>query len=389
MRHVGRKGRAFTLVELLVVLALLALLAALIIPAAVHSAALGRQAICKGNLHRLAQGYSAYLARHRMRYDLFEGILTSTWAGMIMADIGDDPNLLICPEAPTAHYAEMPRFGQTDWKDMTWDFFDFSPPVWEECSVDSLFPPQEGEEESEDRQRYGGSIPSMWKMNEEDYRTWSQNRDGGWDTMENNREYMPKYTPGEDPDSYWILFEDAPGEWMPATDGDGRDYVDFDVHVTELSPGNYKFTFYDFGNSVARHWVIDANDKWLEVPATCEDGFGPFYWADAATNYGMPTYKDPNARVNEESEAIKASPGTSKILFLDYDDLVCQMGPPMPDPDEENSFENLIAPRHLGLVDVVYASGAVEAFRPDEINPRDETNYMRYWHPLDMPPTDN
>jgi len=366
----SRARTAFTLTEVLVVIAIVAVIASFVIPTIRRAAASGRQAICKNNLNKLGQGHYSQLARNKMQV-ANTGALSATWTGMLIPFIGHDGRVLICPEAPVKHYGSKPRFGQSAWFDMTWDFYNLEPPMWEAGSMASFW---QGDD----------AIPSMWKMNEEDYEVYAANRRRGWGNFEHNKDFIPQYTPGSDPDSYWILFEDHSGEWMPAHEGSGRDFGDFDVHVVEKGPGNYELTFYDSGSSVARHWVIDADDVWHEIPPECEQGFGPFNWADAPTNYGMTRVQDPTVDVETRKENLESRPGAHKVLILDYDQLKCELGPPMPEPEDEDSYENNVGARHLGRCNYLFADGSVSDFYPDEMSPRDPDVYRNFWHPLEM-----
>ena len=367
----SRDKRAFTLTEVLVVVAVVIVIASFVVPAVRRAAASGRQVMCKNNLSKLGQGYYTQLARNKMIIANYTGSLASTWSGTMVPFIGNDGRLLICPESPVRHHESKPRFGQSAWYDMTWDFYNLKPAVWEGGSFADFW---EGDT----------SVPSMWKMNDEDYAVWQSNRRAGWGNMTHNKDDMPQYNPGGDPNSYWILFEDSAGEWMSPTDGDGRDFVDFDVHVTVKGPGNYEFTFYDYGNSVARHWVIDAEDEWHEIPPECESGFGPFSWSDAPTNYGMARIQDPTVDPETRKQRVENRPGLHKVLLLDYDQLKCELGPPMPGPGDEDSYENNVGARHLGRCNYLFADGSVQDFYPDEMSPRDPDIYRTFWHPLDM-----
>ena len=364
-----RSKRAFTLTELLIVLAIVVLIATFVVPTIRRAAAMGRQTICKNNLAKLGQAHFTLQARNRMMVALYNRTLSATWSGVLIPFIGRDGRLLICPEAPAAHHDTKPRFGQSDWYDMVWDFFNFTPPTWESSSFGDMWEGDTG-------------VPSMWKMNDEDYEIWAANRQAGWGTLNHNKEFLTQYSPGQDPNSYWILFEDSAGEMMSPTEGDGRDFVDFDVHVVEKGPGVYEFMFYDYGNSVARHWVIDADDEWHEIPPQCENGFGPFDWADAPTNYGMAKHQDPAVDPSVRKQSMPIAAGSHKVLMLDYNRLKCELGPPLPDPNDENSYENNVSARHLGRCNYLFGDGSVSDFHPDEMSPRDPVNFEAYWYPL-------
>lgn len=343
--------RAFSLTELLILISVIGLLTAIVVPTMQRGFALGRRAICAGNLSELAKAYIVMDNDVASPESAYQVVLSDSWAGMLLPYLGFNLEALLCPEAGPKHMEAYPRFSQTNWYDVTWDFFNF-PPVWNSQSFEDMY---DG----------GSAVPSMWKMNDEDYDVWTANRQIGWGKMGHNKRYMPKYTPGKDPESYWILFEDAPDEWMAPNPGGGKDFVDFDIRVVEKSPGVYEMTFYDFSNSVARHGVTTKDGSTVWLPGSCEDGEGPYYFAAADTNYGM------NAK--------KPAAGRPKILLMDYDDGWCDADTP---PDEPEAFEKNISLRHLGKCNVVFADGTVMTMAVDQFTPREQVTYDRYWDPI-------
>lgn len=66
-RHRNRLQRAFTLLELLVVIGIIAILAGFAYPIYQRTVAGGRAAACLSNLRQLGTGLSAYLTEHEMR----------------------------------------------------------------------------------------------------------------------------------------------------------------------------------------------------------------------------------------------------------------------------------------------------------------------------------
>ena len=356
------RSRGFSLVELLIVMAVLVLLIAVVVPTYERVMALGRRAYCQSNLHALGEAYAAKSADSRDLASRYIGILGTSWPGTMLTYTDFSQRVLLCPEADATYRMTQPRFGQSDWFNMTWDFFNF-PPVWEGTDFLPLYE--------------SGSMPSMWKLNDEDYDVWRANAQIGWGVMDHNKDYLPQYSPGSNPKSYWILLEDSPGEWTSPSAG-GVDYVDCDIHIVEEGPGVYSMEIFDYGNSVAKHWVTmtgdasevpphgedgaDVRPGWVELPADTEGGYGPFYYAGADTNYGM--------------NAEKPHAGTQKILLMDYDQHMADPEAALGTPE---AFENLVGVRHLGRVNVLFASGSVETMSPDEFTPRKSVNYDRYW----------
>ena len=348
---VKRRGtvRAFSLTELLILMSVIGLLFAIVVPTMERGFALGRRAICAGNLKELAKAYILLDTDAGSPESAYQVVLSDSWAGMLLPYLGFNLEVLLCPEAGPKHMEPYPRFSQTNWYNVTWDFFNF-PPVWNSQSFEEMYDA-------------GSALPSMWKMNDEDYYdVWMANRKIGWGVMDHNKQYMPKYTPGKDPKVYWILFDDAPGEWGAGAD---QDFADFDVRVVEKAPGVYEMTFYDFSNSVARHGVTTKDGSTIWLPASSEGGEGPYYFAGADTNYGM------NAK--------KPAAGRPKILLMDYDDGWCDADTP---PDEPEAFEKNIALRHLDKCNVLFADGTVMTMTTDQFTPRQQVTYDRYWDPV-------
>jgi hypothetical protein len=346
----------------LIIMAVMVLLIAVAVPSYQRVMAMGRRALCHNNLRRLGEAYATKNAASLNLASRYVGILGTSWPGAMLVYSNYSEKILLCPESEATFQMTKPRFGQSDWYNMSWDFFNF-PPVWEGQDFVDFYE--------------SGSMPSMWKINDEDYEVWRANREIGWGVMDNNKDFLPKYTPGEDPKSYWILLEDSPDEWTSPSAG-GVDYVDCDIHIVEKSPGVFEMTIYDYGNSVAKHWVTmseDASDApphgedgedvrpgWVELPKDTEEGYGPFYYAGADTNYGM--------------NAEKPHAGTQKILLLDYDE---HMADPEAAPGTPEAFEDLVGARHLGRTSVLFASGGVETMAPNDFTPRQSAHYDRYW----------
>ena len=375
MRRWRKRVVGFSLTELLIVLSILGLLASIVIPTATRVMALGRRAVCHGNLRRLTEAYTVQEAVVREGgYGAYSAILKTTWAGMLMPHLGGRSDALLCPETDAKHYSSKPAFGTTGWYGGVWDPFSFEP-VWESSNFAALWD--------------SGRVPTVWKMNEEDYAVFQSNRRTGWVAMEPNKDYMPKYTPGKDPRTYWFSFEDGrPGGQDFVGPMSEHDFADFDVKVTEKAPGVYEIECFDLGNSVATHWIgttdsdpdelaeEDSDDRdgvaegWIENPGESMSGYGPFYFADSDTNYGL------NKKLNYL--------GHHMVFVMDYDALMCD---PDAGEDSDDAFEKLMAPRHLGQMCASFADGGVRTMWPNELTPRDPDNYAAIWT-LGEEPTD-
>jgi len=339
----------FTLTELLIVLAILGLLIAFVVPVHNRTVRVARRAICATNLRALSAGWADLDASMKLSQDKYEGTLGASWTGLVFPHISYSTEALLCPEADPKHIPIAPKFCKKNWGHIQWDFFNFDP-VWESTPYASLY--------------NAGQVPTMWKLNDEDYQTWLANSHVGWGVMDHNKDWLPQYTPGKDPKSYWIVFEDGGQEWAGANGG-GHDYRDYAVYVREEGPNTYNFTFYEFGSSDANHGVVDANglEVWIEEGSGDRyGGVGPYYFSDPATNYGM--------------NADRPKQTSDSVFILDYETHVCK---PNAAPDADDAFERNIAPRHLGRCNVLLANGSVRAMYPEEFTPRNPDNYAQFW----------
>ncbi len=96
----GRKGGAFTLVELLVVVTIIALLVGVLIPSLSAARSLARAAICAGNLHQIYAAFRAAEAGQQAadgRASALPYPPADKWPG-VPANVCDTQEIYICPE---------------------------------------------------------------------------------------------------------------------------------------------------------------------------------------------------------------------------------------------------------------------------------------------------
>jgi prepilin-type N-terminal cleavage/methylation domain-containing protein len=96
-----RRGPAFTLIELLTVIAIIGILAAILIPSIASSRERGRRAYCANNLNQLGKALLMYTDEHEdyLPAATTDGA-TSIWDKELMPYIGDATNLFVCPSDP-------------------------------------------------------------------------------------------------------------------------------------------------------------------------------------------------------------------------------------------------------------------------------------------------
>ena len=92
-RPAAGSRRAFTLIELLIVIAIIAILAGILVPALHSAKKKARQSLCLSNLRQLAQGCRMYQDTYN---EFYPGWLSSLANDYTISD----PKLFVCPEDP-------------------------------------------------------------------------------------------------------------------------------------------------------------------------------------------------------------------------------------------------------------------------------------------------
>ena len=120
-------SRAFTLLELVVVIATIAILAALLLPALRRAQASALCSACKSNLRQLGLGLNLYVndfKKYPMTYppfdeppESFQAWLSKTWYYGLLPYCGNQPKLFECP---ASHYTETLSWVGVVWSGPTW-----------------------------------------------------------------------------------------------------------------------------------------------------------------------------------------------------------------------------------------------------------------------------
>jgi prepilin-type N-terminal cleavage/methylation domain-containing protein len=356
-----RLRRAFTLTEMLVVLMIIALLVSMAMLVFRIPILYARRSQCQTNLKHVGEAYASIVRDHASNYRLPLPEAYG-WAVRFKRDyLGGNPNSLWC--TATGHsdgrgyeangenaegYSTAPevKIRVFNGGAALYDLDTFTTyPFWNEGS----------------HRDYGRTV-GIWKINEEVYNNGQVNRND-----------LPQYVPGENPDQYWFVIEDQryaddTGSYGSAT-GD-QDFNDFDMHVRELPGGGVELTGYhrDAGYSFA---VVDAEGN---VYAEQGGTLGPIrlYGTDRVS-YGMSMQVEDVAR---------QAAGSSTIIAGDYREEMIYTGNWI---GLDEGWDVNQAPRHMGQMNALRANGSVTLEDPDEIDP-ETPNGEHYWSPgLDAP----
>jgi prepilin-type processing-associated H-X9-DG protein/prepilin-type N-terminal cleavage/methylation domain-containing protein len=115
------RSRAFTLVELLVVVGIIAVVIALLLPVISRARRQARSVVCLSNLRQLGFAYQMYTTRNRGKSSGF-GDPESYWPYVLEPELGGNKEVLLCPEArehgPAQYYVDdmpigSPRLGSS------------------------------------------------------------------------------------------------------------------------------------------------------------------------------------------------------------------------------------------------------------------------------------
>lgn len=114
-RFEQRPVQAFTLVELLIVVAIIGLLIAILLPSLSHARTMTLRALCAGNLHQIDLAMNMYLDSHNETYPCASDPVSTDpfywlwmgrgWRGLIMPQLNTvvnktNPSVLYCPADP-------------------------------------------------------------------------------------------------------------------------------------------------------------------------------------------------------------------------------------------------------------------------------------------------
>ncbi len=330
----------FTITEMLVVMLVIALLVSLAVPIYSSATAHAMRLRCANTLRHVGEAYHHRVAEER-RMGRVHPISPDTWVDVLAPYLGNNPRAAICPEDadPTVGRPQV-RLGI--WSHGTYkesDLFNMYP-YWLEGPC-----PDPG--------------PGVWQLNDEDYQEF---RALG-DTQFYAPDVLGQYTPGANPDLWWLVIEEGRKDGQA---GSEQDYNDLHVRV---------FNADDTLDATFERWWYGADYALLLPDGEQIGGQGNSIGTDGRV-YSFEKIHDTSYGINWR--AGRLGPSADKVLMLDYETQAVYIGGNAP---RTQFWEEQVAPRHNGQVNVLFMGGQVEARSPEEINPEDPAIEQEFWSP--------
>jgi len=382
------RRRAFTLPELLIVIAIIGVLAALLIVSMSSAFRLSERAECAANLHYLHQAMamrrsdSLQSERPPMKLALW----ATRWGVLPYVDF--DQDVLICPaQGATEDLAydpgEIAEWGEMD--AAAQEVLEYEP--YQNVEISDLIGMQSSH-------GYYVEFKDSYRCVKLSDSQWQRARDQGLlSNAGSANHFRDKWDEEFKPDSsgdVWYCFEDA-GDW---------DFKDLMVKVHDNGDGTFSLSCYS-GYTIFINTIVSLPGKeplqpvrsgtdnlQLTVGEAQEEDEGTTggyesvtsaYQASTTadksetfmTNYGLNAQ---SAITQENSRYLSDEPG--RILLLDYYKplAVASDGLDWPSPGVTPPFA-----RHQGYVNVLFTDGAVKAMEPWKIHPGLEKNRFQYW----------
>jgi prepilin-type N-terminal cleavage/methylation domain-containing protein/prepilin-type processing-associated H-X9-DG protein len=402
-----RRG-AFTLPELLIVIAIIGVLAALVFVSMTNAIRLSERTECVSNLHYLYQGLA--MRRSDSLSSQRPAMKVTHWATQwgVLPYIDYDGDILICPaQGSTETRVNDEEFNQewdlgqlADWGGFDGDIQDvLKDDPYESVDISELvavkvvaghgtyyIPFKEGQ--------YCAKLsPSQYQ------RAKSQNLLGNSNASNNFRDkWSESYSPDGSGDDVWYCFEDYGGDW---------DFKDVMVKAHDNGDGTYNLSL-NSGFTGHTNSIVDVPDHnyLASVPANTNNamlnvgeveeeteaavgGFesvaNPYGGTKIGgeetltfmTNYGLNAQ---SAIFKEDSRYLADEPG--RVLLMDYYKPLALASDLWTGTDLDPNQDGVpIFARHNHRINVLFTDGAVKTLHPDEINPAVPALQLQYWGP--------
>ncbi len=168
---------------------------------------------------------------------------------------------------------------------------------------------------------------------------------------------MSRYGASARPGSFGLEFEDilVGGDW---------DFNDLRVLIEPL------------GNRECRCTAVEKNAGYSFAMSDADGNFikNPFH---PTTSQVVDCFESSYAMNNIASKFMVGQGDGRKILVLEYELTIANVA----GPNARDIWDAMVAPRHLGVLNVLYADGHVDTHSPEEIDPRIPSFQEQVWWP--------
>jgi len=352
--------KAFTLIELLMVIVILGLLLALLFPALRGVRQRYNMTRCQTNLAHIYQAFRLRAADEAMGEA--PAYPVAAWASKLLPYLENDASQFFCTETVEGESASAKLIKDlVEFKTVPRDL---APPFFTQLV--------EG--------------PFMLKLSDTQYRAIRAMNDtylkGAW----NLRDLVDcDFQPDGNPDVTWYCLEDHPFGIFDSCDYNFSDalakvtYNGDGTITVELTCLIRRGFHDDLRNKETGELTMIPHSTTTPIIVTLDSGgFGA-----AETSYGMNEYAID--RVTDDGQRIRGVGGAGgKILVLDYSRPVASPDKPDDWTDEVFNPDRSDVPRfarHFGMANILFSDGSVRPERPEDIDLFEPTKAMKWWLP--------
>jgi prepilin-type N-terminal cleavage/methylation domain-containing protein/prepilin-type processing-associated H-X9-DG protein len=393
--------RAFTLVELMIVIAIIGILVALLVPGLGVVSSVADQMRCATNLHRLWQAVSMRTADETSQVRK-RPLRATAWPSQVLPYLESGSTFMICPVGGESLSEGGASAGS---QDTTWGSGDGAASGGASGGGGDDWTPSYARisDLADFKTEKGGGVfyfialeegRYCLKLSEEQYAAArAANLLNNSDNADNIRDkFNTAYQIGANRHAYWLCIEGVGGD---------DDFKEAMIHVTEQKDGSFSLEISTGTHGSTNSLVskpegvkladLPPNISGVQVtlkttddpePAATAGGLGvsslystiqaddPIANSVVSTSYAMNVYYP---QMNSKG---------AKILLMDYTKYLAYVnddwGGEKMDPDQTGVP---IFARHGGRMNVLYADGSVAAEDPKDVNPADPARERALWDP--------